>query len=812
MAKSLKSYIFRSLKFGSVASREASIARHIPYVRHVGEDMIKTKEGHFLMVLKIEGFCFQTADQEEIDMRLSSRNTIIRAMNDSRHAVYSHIIRREVRPEIGGDFDNFFCAELDRKYSAGMRKKRMFVNDLYVTIMRRGFQGHVGAAEAATSFFRKSFGVNSREIELEAQRELRDLVANFEKEMGSYGSRVLTCRMRNGVVCTELGEFFATLINGGVPLNVALPRMALDQYLGMKQITFGKKAFEVRGAANDDVRFGAMLSIREYPPYTGAGMLDGLLRIPGELIVSQSFALEDRAPVMTRIAKIERQISASDEAGTEVEEAINTARNELVTGATVLGYHHLTVQCLGRSVREMEKCVQGATQELQNLGMIVVREDTNSEPAFWAQLPGNFSYIARGALISSRNFVGFASLHNFAVGKAAGNRWGPAVSILETTSQTPYFFNFHRRQVGNFTVTGPTGSGKTVGLGFLLCQAMRMSPRPRVAFFDKDRGADPLIRALGGSYEALLPGVPTGFNPLQLAGTPDDVAFLENLLKFMVRPRDGGDLGAQQIKIVESAVRQIFSVPIAERRFGDVAQLLRGAEKSGQEDLASRFEVWTKSRGWLFNNEVDTWSATNGIFGFDMTKILDDDDIRTAALGYIFHRIEQMMDGTPMMLFIDEGWKILSDDKFAGFLNDKLKTIRKLNGVVGFGTQSAKDIVSSAMGHTLLEQTPTNIFFPNPKADDKSYLEGFKLSYRELDWVRNTHPDSRQFLVKHDQDSVIARLDLGHMLDIVKVLSGNVDSVQECEDIRKEVGDDPKDWLPLFCGWPTALKEQAHAA
>ena len=100
-----------------------------------------------------------------------------------------------------------------------------------------------------------------------------------------------------------------------------------------------------------------------------------------------------------------------------------------------------------------------------------------------------------------------------------GNRWGPAISILETTSQTPYFFNFHRRQVGNFTVTGPTGSGKTVGLGFLLCQAMRVHPRPRVAFFDKDRGADPLIRAMGGSYEVLSPGTPTGFNPLQLPGT-----------------------------------------------------------------------------------------------------------------------------------------------------------------------------------------------------------------------------------------------------------------------------------------------------
>ena len=65
--------------------------------------------------------------------------------------------------------------------------------------------------------------------------------------------------------------------------------------------------------------------------------------------------------------------------------------------------------------------------------------------------------------------------------------------------QTPYWFNLHRRQVGNFTVVGPTGSGKTVALGFLLAQAMRITPRPRIAFFDKDRGADPLIRAMGGS-------------------------------------------------------------------------------------------------------------------------------------------------------------------------------------------------------------------------------------------------------------------------------------------------------------------------
>ena len=448
----------------------------------------------------------------------------------------------------------------------------------------------------------------------------------------------------------------------------------------------------------------------------------------------------------------------------------------------------------------MERCVQDVTTAVQNLGVTVIREDMNAEPAFWAQMPGNFSYIARAALISSRNFVGFASLHNFAVGKRQGNRWGPAISLLQTTSSTPYFFNFHRRQVGNFTVVGPTGSGKTVALSFLMAQAMRVSPRPRCAFFDKDRGAEVFIRAMGGQYEVLQPGVPTGFNPFQLPGTPGDRDFVQNLLKFLVRPRDGTELRAEEVKILERAVDQIFLEPVTERRFADVTMLLRGRERAGHEDLASRFEVWTHSRGWLFNNPRDLWSAGNGVFGFDLTKVLDDDDIRTAALGYIFHRVEGLMDGTPMMMFIDEGWKILNDDKFSGFVTDKLKTIRKLNGIVGFGTQSAKDIVASKMAHTLIEQTPTNLFFPNPKADDDSYLVGFKLSRAELEWVRSTPPESRQFLIKHDHDSVIARLDLSDMPGLVKVLSGTSERVEEMENLIALHGPEVGAWLPHYCG------------
>ena len=73
------------------------------------------------------------------------------------------------------------------------------------------------------------------------------------------------------------------------------------------------------------------------------------------------------------------------------------------------------------------------------------------------------------------------------------------MTVLETTACGPYYFNFHNGDLGNFTVIGPSGSGKTVVLNFLLAQARKV--RPRIIFFDKDRGAEIFIRAIGGRYD-----------------------------------------------------------------------------------------------------------------------------------------------------------------------------------------------------------------------------------------------------------------------------------------------------------------------
>src|SRR3546814_13790481 len=78
-----------------------------------------------------------------------------------------------------------------------------------------------------------------------------------------------------------------------------------------------------------------------------------------------------------------------------------------------------------------------------------------------------------------------------------------------------------------------------------------------------------------------------------------------------------------------------------------------------------------------------------------MTQILDDPAVRTPSMMYLFHRVEERLDGSPTIIVVDEGWKALDDDVFVRRIKNWEKTIRKLGGIVGFATQSAQDALES---------------------------------------------------------------------------------------------------------------------
>jgi len=770
------------------AVREQASGKHLPYASHVDDQTIATRDGLLIQVIQVRGLLFETADTDEISYRKRLRDAALQAIGSSRYAVYHHIIRREAEVALDADYRDGFTQKLDAAWRARLSARKLYVNDLFLTLVRRPLQGKVGGLDR----LRKRFGkvveqLDASRYELQQLNQTRDALM---ASLASYEPRVLTVYSTKQGHCSEILEFLSYLFNGEMR-PVLLPMQDVGDYLPYRRISFGQDAIELGRAGVSPRQFLGLVSVKDYPGQTAPGMLDELLRLPFELTISQSFGFVERQAALSRMNLALRRMRSAEDEALSLRAELTDAKDDVAAGRASFGEHHMTVAVRGNSPEVVDEGVAEVQSALADLGIMSVREDIALEPAFWAQFPGNFKYIARRGLVSTNNFAGFASCHNFALGSASGNHWGDAVTLLETTAAGPYFFNFHQNDLGNFTIIGPSGSGKTVVLNFLLAQARKF--RPRIIFFDKDRGAEPFIRAIGGRYDVLRPGIPSGLNPLQLPDTPANHQFVIDWLLVLAGGADGDEL--VQIK---DAVDANFEQPREHQRLRHIVELFRGGQRPHGNDLWSRLRPWwgTGERSWLFDSEDDLTDLAAESVGFDMTQILDDPAVRTPAMMYLFHRVEERLDGSPTIIVVDEGWKALDDDVFVRRIKDWEKTIRKRNGVVGFATQSAQDALESRIASAIIEQAATQIFMSNPKAQRSEYVEGFGLTEHELELVR-TIPDSAHcFLIKHGNDSVVARLNLTGEKDLLTILSGRERTVRLLDQIRLETGDDPSDWLP----------------
>jgi type IV secretion system protein VirB4 len=770
------------------AIREQPSGKHLPYARHVDDRTIATRDGLLIQVIQVRGLLFETADTDEINYRKRLRDAALQAIGSSRYAVYHHIIRREAEVSLDANYRDGFTQRLDAAWRARLSTRKLYVNDLFLTLVRRPLQGRIGSVDRLRQRFGKLVEhLDTSRYELQQLNQARDaLVAS----LGSYEPRVLGVYATKQGHCSEVLEFLSYLFNGEMR-PVLLPMQDIGDYLPYRRISFGQDAIELGRAGASSRQFLGLVSIKDYPGQTAPGMLDELLRLPFELTISQSFGFVERQAAMSRMNLALRRMRSAEDEALSLRAELTDAKDDVAAGRASFGEHHMTVGVRGSSPEQIDEGVAEVQAALADLGIMSVREDIALEPTFWAQFPGNFKYIARRGLVSTSNFAGFASCHNFALGRASGNHWGDAVTLLETTAAGPYFFNFHQSDLGNFTVIGPSGSGKTVVLNFLLAQARKF--RPRIIFFDKDRGAELFIRAIGGRYDVLRPGFPSGLNPLQLPDTAANRQFVIDWIQVLA-----GGAESEELAQIKDAVEANFEQPREHQRLRYIVELFRGGQRPHGNDLWSRLRPWwgDGERAWLFDSESDLTDLAAEAVGFDMTQILDDSTVRTPAMMYLFHRVEERLDGSPAIIVVDEGWKALDDDVFVRRIKDWEKTIRKRNGVVGFATQSAQDALESRIASAIIEQAATQIFMSNPKAQASEYIDGFGLTAHELELVR-TIPDSAHcFLIKHGNDSVVARLNLTGEKDILTILSGRERTVRLLDQIRSETGDDPADWLP----------------
>lgn len=778
----------------SVSKREVSISNFIPYLCHYNRSTILTKNLDLISVIKIDGFSFETADDDDIDIKKTGRNNIFKGIGNPKFAIWTHAIRRKHSAFPSGTFDNKFTNMLNEQWKKQHNPEHTFINEHYITIIRKNNSKTSALLDKITAMITGTGEDESMKKQLEDMYadflEMRNRLVNG---LSSYRPELLEASKGKSDYNCKILEFLGFLINVGEYQKMSVPKDNISKYINNRRLYMGSNTIEV--SSPKGIRYAAVASLKEYRSSTFAGILDGFLHLSCEFIITQSFQFTDR---MTSISKMQLQqrrlVQAEDVAISQVQE-INQALDASMSGEFGFGMHHMTIMCLGKSQKEVDSYISEAVVEFANNGINAVRERTNMQAAFFAQLPGNFEYVVRKATINTLNLSGFAAFHNYPSGKSRGNFWGDAVTVFNTTSGTSYFFSFHVRDVGHTMIIGPTGAGKTVLLNFLAAQAQKF--RPRTFMFDKDRGAEIFVRAIGGRYTVIDPAVSCGFNPLQLEDTMSNRTFLADWLRALVSS-NGEEVTAEDNERIEKAIEGNFKIDKKERRLSNIAAFF-GMQVPGS--IASRLKMWygDGARARIFDNPVDGIDFNSArIFGFEMGELLKDKISLPPALLYLFHRINMSLDGTPTMVILDEAWALIDNPVFAPRIKDWLKVMRKLNAFVVFATQSVEDASKSQISDTLVQQTATQIYLPNLKATEV-YRRVFMLSEREFLLVKTTDPSSRFFLIKQDSSGVVARINLAGMTDVVNILSGRADTVRVLDEIIKEKGSsDPDAWLDIF--------------
>ena len=785
---------------GDRGRAERSAERYLPYVGHIGPQVVLMEGGALLAMGRVQGQPFELADHAIRNARLRLLNTLYRNLADDNVIVQTYLVRRaDDELQACARFRSEFAAALNGSYHESALHNRVYRNDYYVAlaVLPRSPLG-VGARKIWSTFRKEAARVADG-----LARELEDQWQILSNGLNGFGLTRLGVYEREGVVFSEIAEALRLVITGQY-LRTPIVSGHLGDSIYTDRVICGRRGVEIRAPGKS--MFGTIFSFREYPARTRPGMLNTLLSAPYPVVLTQSFAFTTRAQAQDRLAlKTAQMVGAQDKAASQID-GLMEAADALASNEFVMGVHHLSLAVYGNSLSEVEEHAGSARGRLADCGAVMIEERLGLEATFWSQLPGNIEWRTRPGAINSRNFAGLSSFDNYPTGRKMGH-WGQPIARFRTAGGTAYDYVPHVEDVAMTIIFGPIGSGKTALLMFLLAmfeQAMIQEnavsgARGAVIFFDKDRGGELLVRASGGTYLELRRGLASGLAPLLGLGDNEaDRDFLRTWLVALVQSDGKGGLTPDEEKRLERAVARQLSMPVELRSLAGLREYLGHADPAG---IGPRLEKWCRggALGWAFDGEADEVRIDEALTGFDMTQLLEHAEVCAPAGAYLLHRVAKVLDGRRVVVSIDEFRFYLRNPQFAAVVDNLLLTVRKNNGVVFLSLQMPEHVLESPLGPSIVAQCQTKIMFPSPTADRDVYLSGLKCTEGEFRAVREDMViGKRCFLLKREEGSVVCEFDLGGMPEYVAVLSGRANTVRLAEKLRTQLGDAPDKWLPEF--------------
>lgn len=808
--------------------QEVGISELFPITHINSPEEFETETGAVGSTIELKGVPFDTMPDDRLNTLGEKLHRALQAIDETMVA-YVTTHRKKITFKLDGDFPSEFSRRVNEKYHKRFKGKNVYQNRIYLTILVRGNESNKSAVVLnwAKRFVGKNVVEAKELIRSKRSRDLSTVIKLLNAQLSDFQPHVLG--EFDGK--SQLLAFLSLVVNGGEPISfradakfqpraksiqdtlkseTAYPQGKLGHYVSSKRILFGEY-IQFQGAAKTDVRYAMMLSLKKYPTSTTCDSLEPLNRLDCEYIATHTFAPVERQVGLKRIEQTINKHEDTDDKGLSQLDDLASLEDDVSCEKAKLGFYANSLMLLSDKPERLEEDLIEAEKAYSHCGMTLVRETIGTDCAFWAQIPGNYKYVNRACLISSRNFADFCSMHNYSVGHNGENHLGKPVTLAETPSRTPACVNFHlpgsesNPSNGTLLKVAQTGAGKTTLLNTMICQSRRFNSK--VFYLDRDMSSRTFCLAEEGAYTVISPDNKNNvaLNPFQLPDTEGNRMFLVEWFATILLREGESRIADSEVEMLKEAVDYAFDVlDKPSRKLSNIIKILPyGFPRKSELKKWIHSEVGQSdgSYAWIFDNTDDLLSLERNVIGFDITYLLDKCPVHIAnpVFMYILHLITESLDGSRLTsIVIDEFRQVLGAPYWEKAINELVPTMRKKNAHFVFSTQTPESILNSKVSAEVINNLATLVVFPNDKATKEVYCGALNLNEAEFDFVKETPAASRLVLYKQGNDSMIIKFDLSDLSEEIRVLSGNTKSALMLDEIISLKGNNPKDWLPVF--------------
>ncbi|MDX2165084.1 MAG: hypothetical protein SFW07_06690 [Gammaproteobacteria bacterium] len=761
-------------------SKEQGVPDLLNYAHFVDDGILINKDGAFLVTYQFRAPDINSATPSELEALSNAVNRTMLTLEDGWmiHVDELRIPSNDYpNPEL-----NFFKSDVakridDERRGNYQQEGAHYENLQYITFV---WKFPMPLVKTTKHWFVEN--LPSTEDSQDLTKLLRQFLETIERCLGLLNTQLKFVKLNY----EGLLRFLNTCITGEL-LPLALPDSPcfVDILLGRKQLVggyipkIGNKyiyVLSVLGYVNQHTQPGLLEEMSTYPlVYRWSNRFIPLSETTADIEIKR-FQKHWHNKIKGLLGTVKEALFSkpSSKVNQDAVEMVDETQVALTSNSnhsTRFGYWTSSIVIMNEDQNIIIQAVKSLQNYLEKKGFNLHLEDVNALDAWLGSIPGHGSANVRRLFIDSYNLAHVLPLHTLWTGNAITPtasllpKNSPPVFYAKTSGYTPFRFHCDVGDVGHILVVGPTGSGKSTFLQFLLAQFLRYEGS-KIFAFDKDYSHKALTYALDGRHYDIGNADELSFSPLADLSTSSQKLRAAQFIECLVQLQEI-KLNPDVRKAISDAINALSeNTQIHNRNITVFRNIVQNS------DVKNALQFYTLDGSFkLMDAESDGLSSLGYLHTFEMNWLLaQKPDIYLPVLMHIFNHISQYIEESkgkyPTLIPIEEFWRFSKHPVFAEQLLDWQKTLRKGNGRLVFVTTSLSDLYDpttqslTQLTASILESCPTKIYLPNPDMDEsmKSLYSKMGLNDRQIQIIKDAQTKKDYYVVTPEGNRLI---DLG---------------------------------------------------